>query len=113
MYPTVTATDHAFAALAHHVRRAILDRLLQGDLTVGEIARPYNMKMPTISRHLKVLESAELIQRTVEGRRHHCRINHQGITRVQQWLKHYQVFWSGQFDALEQYIEKNPSERPE
>jgi DNA-binding transcriptional ArsR family regulator len=113
MYPTATATDHALAALAHPVRRAILDRLLQGELTVGEIARPYDMKMPTISRHLKVLESAELIQRTVEGRRHHCRINHQGITRVQEWLKHYQVFWNGQLDALEQYIDQNPSARPE
>ena len=113
MDTTATATDHAFAALAHPVRRSILDRLLQGELTVGEIARPYDMKIPTISRHLKVLESAKLIRRTVEGRRHHCRINHEGITTVQEWLKHYQAFWNGQFDALEHYIEHNPSQRPE
>ena len=114
----VTATpspvDQTLAALAHPVRRAILDRLRDGALTVGAIAAPYDLKKPTISRHLKVLEDARLIERTVEGRQHHCRLNPEGIRSLHGWLDRYERFWSGQLDELERFLdgaaERDPAE---
>ncbi len=108
MLPTATAVDHALAALAHPVRRAIVDRLMQGDLTVGEIAAPYDMKTPSISRHLKVLEHANLIQRTLEGRNHRCRLNPEGIRAVGGWVARYEKFWTGQLDALDRFVTSQP-----
>lgn len=105
MLPAATPIDRTLAALAHPVRRAIVDRLLDGDLTVGEIAAPYDMKNPTISRHLKVLERAGLIERTLEGRNHRCRLDPNGIGELRSWVKRYEKFWSGQLDALERFIE--------
>ncbi len=108
MLPNTTAVDHAFSALAHPVRRAIIDRLMEGDLTVGEIAAPYDMKTPSISRHLKVLEHANLIQRTLEGRNHRCRLNLEGIRAISSWVARYEKFWTGQLDALERFVESHP-----
>ncbi len=106
MLPGPTPVDRAFAALAHPVRRAIVDRLLDaGELTVGAIAAPYDMTNPTISRHLKILEKAALIERTVVGRTHHCRVSEAGIDAVAAWIRRHETFWRGQFDALERYLE--------
>ena len=113
VFPAATAVDHALAALAHPVRREIVERLLDGDLTVGEIAAPYDMKKPTISRHLKVLEGAELIERTLEGRHHRCRLNPRGLGRVRSWVRRYEDFWTGQLAALDRFIEAAKEESPD
>ena len=109
MRPAIAPIDQAFTALSHPVRRNIIDRLLEGELTVGEIARPYGLKNPTISRHLKVLKEAQLILSTVDGRLHRCRLNPNGINELQHWLQRYEKFWNGQFDALQRFIETQPN----
>ena len=99
------AIDTTLAALAHPVRRAIVERLAQGSLTVGEIARPYAMKKPTISRHLKVLEGAKLIERSLEGRHHRCRLKREGMDALKTWLARHERFWVDRLDGLERFIE--------
>ena len=96
--------DQAFAALAHPVRRAMLDRLLESELSIGELSAPYELKKPTISRHIRMLEEAGLIERTVSGRVHRCRINPTGVRELRRWLDRYQRFWQGQLDELERFL---------
>lgn len=106
------AVDRSFAALSHPVRRAILDRLCDGALTVGEIAAPFAMKKPTLSRHLKVLEDAGLIARSVHGRQHRCRLRADGLREVRAWIDRYDRFWNSQLDALGDYLERHAPEDP-
>jgi DNA-binding transcriptional ArsR family regulator len=96
--------DRVFLALGHPVRRQILARLTQGAATVTEIAEPFEMSLNAVSKHLKVLERASLIQRQVRGREHYCSINPQPLEEVSNWLLYYQAFWTGRFDAMEQEI---------
>ena len=79
--------DQVFAALADPTRRAILRRLAEGEATVMELARPFNMSQPAVSRHLKVLERAQLIERRVEGTRRPCRLAPPGIDSIDRWLE--------------------------
>ncbi len=83
---TLPTTDAAFAALADPTRRAILARLADGELGVMDIARPFRMSQPAISRHLKVLEGAGLIERRIDGTRRPCRLAPQGLASVEDWL---------------------------
>ncbi len=96
--------DRTLAALAHPVRRAMLDRLLDAELSIGELSAPYGLKKPTISRHIRMLEEANLIERSVSGRVHRCRINPTGVRDLRRWLDRYQRFWTGQLDELERYL---------
>jgi DNA-binding transcriptional ArsR family regulator len=100
--------DTAFAALADPTRRAILARLALGETTVGELARPFPISPPAISRHLKVLEEAALIARERRGQQLVCRLNPQGLKTAQEWLDHYRAFWSGAFDRLDAHLKKTP-----
>jgi len=109
MLPNTQAVDQSFAALAHPVRRGIVERLLDGEMTVGEIAAPYDMKKPTISRHLKVLENAGLITREIDGRQHHCRLCRDGLQELQSWIERYDRFWNRQLDRLGQFLEQEPT----
>ena len=102
--PPAAALDDALAALAHPVRRAMLDRLVDGACTVGELSAPFAMKKPTLSRHIRQLEAAGLINRSVNGRQHFCRINPDGVRRLDDWLARYRRFWTGQLDELERYL---------
>ncbi len=103
--------DTAFAALADPTRRAILARLALGDATVGELAEPFPISAPAISRHLKVLEEAQLIARTRHGQQLICRLNPEGLKSAQEWLDHYRAFWSGAFDRLDAHLKQKP-EKP-
>ena len=103
--------DTAYSALADPTRRAILARLAQGEATVGEIAEPFPISGPAISRHLKVLEEAELIARTRRGQQLVCRLNPQGLKSAQEWLDHYRAFWTGAFDRLDAHLKKNPENK--
>jgi len=98
-----------FSALADSTRRAILMRLEQGEASVTEIAAPFPVSMPAISKQLSVLERAGLVERRKIGRTHHCRLRARPLSEAQQWLERYRKFWDERFDALERYLnaEKN------
>ncbi len=97
--------DAAFAALAHPTRRAIVEQLTQGDLTVGEVARPFAMSRPAISRHLGVLERAGLVERIAEGRQNRCRFHAAPMEDAAAWMLRYARYWTTQFDALEAFFQ--------
>ena len=97
--------DTIFHALADTTRRAILQDVARREKTVGEIARPYRMSLAAVSKHLKVLESADLIAREKRGSFQIVRLNAAPLRSAEQWLAHYQKFWNRQLDALQKFIE--------
>ena len=99
--------DRAFRALGDGTRRAILHELARGETrTAGELGRHFRSSQPTISKHLKVLEDAQLIERTVDGRVHWFRLQPKGIREATRWLTRHQAFWEGAADQLEQLLGK-------
>jgi DNA-binding transcriptional ArsR family regulator len=92
------------SALADPTRRAILARLSSGEATVGELAEPFDISLPAISRHLKVLEGAGLISRGREAQWRPCRLEPQPLQQLDGWLARYRVFWEGGFDRMEAYL---------
>jgi len=97
--------DAIFAALAHPIRRAILGRLSGGDATVGELAEPHRVSLPAISRHLRVLETAGLIEVEPEGRVRRCQIDAAPLSAAFGWLTRYRVLWEDRFDRLAEHLE--------
>lgn len=93
-----------FAALADPTRRAILARLALGETSVSELAEPFDMSLPAISKHLKVLERARLITRGREAQWRPCRIEPEALKGVDEWLESYRRFWEERFDRLEDYL---------
>ena len=96
--------DTVFAALADPTRRAMLGRLADGDASVGELAAPHDMSLAAASKHIQVLERAGLIDRTVKGRTHSCRLNPEPLAEVTAWLRHYEKFWQARLDDLERAL---------
>jgi DNA-binding transcriptional ArsR family regulator len=94
--------DSVFHALAHEARRDMLGRLADRDLTVGELAEPLTMSLAAASKHIKVLERAGLVERTVDGRRHVCRLEVAPLASASAWLRFYERYWTGRLDALEE-----------
>ena len=92
------------SALADPTRRAILARLAEGEATVNELAAPFEISLPAVSRHLKVLESAGLISRGREAQWRPCRLEAKALRDVDDWLARYRRFWSGSFDKMDAYI---------
>jgi len=97
--------DATFGALADPTRRAILARLARGEAMVTELAAPFAMSLPAISKHLRVLESAGLLHREIDGRIHRCRLAADPMKDAAGWIERYRAFWDTQFDALEKYLE--------
>ena len=93
--------DAVFHALANDARRRMLRRLAGGELTVGELAEPLTMSLAAASKHIKVLEQAGLVRRTVAGRRHVCRLEAGPLADADAWLRFYERFWAKRLDALE------------
>jgi DNA-binding transcriptional ArsR family regulator len=93
-----------FAALADPTRRAIIARLAMGETTVSDLARPFDMSGPAISKHLKVLENAGLITRGREAQWRPCRIEPKALKTVDDWLDRYRQFWEERLDRLEDYL---------
>ena len=93
-----------FATLADPTRRAILARLASGAATVSELAEPFDMSLPAISKHLKVLERAGLIARSREAQWRPCRLEAGPLKDASDWLEHYRRFWEQSFDRLESYL---------
>ena len=95
-----------FAALADPTRRAILARLALGETSVTDLAEPFDMSMPAVSKHLKVLEHAGLISRSREAQWRPCRIEAQALKDVDDWLERYRQFWEESFDRLDTYLKE-------
>ena len=105
--------DAAFSALSDPTRRAILARLALGETTVMELAKPFAMTQPAISRHLKVLEGAGLIVRRVEGTKHPCRLAKQGVEEIDRWLEMLRTALSRNYDRLDQILAEMKSGKGE
>jgi DNA-binding transcriptional ArsR family regulator len=95
-----------FSALADPTRRAILARLASGERSVSELARPFTMSLPAISKHLKVLEHAGLITRSREAQWRPCRIEPKALSQIDGWLEDYRRLWNERFDRLDDYLVK-------
>jgi DNA-binding transcriptional ArsR family regulator len=105
------AMNGVFHALAHDARRAMLARLASGDLTVGELAKPFSMSLEAASKHIRVLERAKLVHRTIDGRRHICRLSPAPLASAYSWLRFYERFWNARLDALEQHFASRPTRK--
>lgn len=103
----VQKADHlssTFAALADPTRRAILARLARGETSVSELAAPFDMSMPAVSKHLKVLEKAGLIARGRDAQWRPCRLEGARLRAIAEWLDEYREFWEQSFDRLDDYL---------
>ena len=103
--------DTVFAALADPTRRAILSRLTDGPANVGELAAPFDMSLPAVSKHLKVLEGAGLLARRRDGRVHHCRIETGPLEDAQRWIDATRLFWQRGLDRLADYLDEDKTKR--
>ena len=101
-----------FAALADPTRRAILARLALGETSVTDLAKPFDMSMPAVSKHLKVLENAGLITRSREAQWRPCRIEPRALKEVDDWLEHYRRFYEESFDRLDSYLKTLQAKAP-
>jgi DNA-binding transcriptional ArsR family regulator len=97
--------SRTFEALAAPTRRGILARLARGPATVGELAQPFDVSLPAVSRHLKVLETAGLIRRERQAQWRRCHLQPGPLSDAAQWIEHHRAFWEVRFDALARYLE--------
>ncbi len=104
--------DAVFRALGDGTRRQMLQALTLGECTVTQLAQPHRMSLAAASKHIKALEAAGLIRREVQGRQHVCRLEARPLAQAEAWLRHYERFWSGRLDALEQLLREAPSPAP-
>jgi DNA-binding transcriptional ArsR family regulator len=103
--------DQVYGALADPTRRAILGILTEGEVTVGSLAERFPISLNGVSKHVKVLERARLVQRSVRGREHRLRLNAEPLREAAMWLDHYRTFWGTRLDALEAFLLKTPRTR--
>jgi DNA-binding transcriptional ArsR family regulator len=103
--------SHTFAALADPTRRAILARLVTGEASVTELAAPFQMTMPAVSKHLKVLERAGLIARGREAQWRPCRLEGEPLRDVAEWMEPYRRFWDESFERLDEYLQEMKKEK--
>jgi DNA-binding transcriptional ArsR family regulator len=109
MVEYAVAADHlsaTFAALADPTRRAILTRLISGEASVTELAEPFDMSMPAVSKHLKVLERAGLVTRGRDAQWRPCRLDAGRLKDVADWIEPYRRLWEARFDRLETYLQE-------
>jgi DNA-binding transcriptional ArsR family regulator len=103
--------DGVFSALADPTRRAILVRLAEGEASVSELARPFDVSLPAITKHLGVLERAGLLEHHKEGRVRHCRLVATPMRDADAWLSDYRVFWEQRLDSLIDHLKSNQGEQ--
>jgi len=103
--------DPVFSALSDATRRAILVRLINGEATVTEVAKPFGTSLPAISKHIKILEEAGLVERRKDGRIHHLRLVAAPLKDAAQWLDQYHWFWEAQLDSLEKFLKEGGDEQ--
>lgn len=102
----------AFAALADPTRRAIVERLVAGEAPVRDLAAPFDISPPAISRHLKVLERAGLVRRRIDRQQRIIRLDPEALKRTSEWVDRYRAFWEGQLDALAAFLEQQSEDEP-
>jgi DNA-binding transcriptional ArsR family regulator len=98
--------NDAFKALAHPLRRDIVERLSGGMATVGEVSRDFGVSKPTISRHLKMLEEAGVISRVVDGRTHHLALRPEALAGAERWIENQRERWERLFEVVGEYLEE-------
>jgi len=108
---SVDALSATFAALADPTRRAILARLAQGEATVNELAAPFSMSLPSLSRHLKVLETAGLVRKSRAAQWRWCRLEVEPLQHADEWMAPYREFFARRFDQLEAYVKTMAAEQ--
>jgi DNA-binding transcriptional ArsR family regulator len=108
--PDDTRLDAVFHALADPTRRSLVARLAEGTATITELAEPFRMSLPAVSKHIGVLERAQLVRRRVHGRVHHCSLEPEALRYVDGFISRYRPFWEGTLDSLARYIEREHDE---
>jgi DNA-binding transcriptional ArsR family regulator len=103
--------DKVFAAVAHPIRRAMVERLAEGDCTVGELAQAHDVSAPAISKHLRVLEDAGLLEQTPDGRVRRCALKAKPLSQAFGWLVQYRLFWTDALDSIASQLE-GPQPKP-
>jgi len=98
--------DRTFAALADPTRRRILEQLTRGDRCVTDLAKPYAISLPAVSKHLRVLENAQLVRRRRHGRVHQLQLEAAPMQQAQAWIEEYRKFWEAGFDRLDEYLKQ-------
>ena len=98
--------DRTFGALADPTRRRILEHLAGGDRCVTDLAKPYRISLPAVSKHLRVLERAGLVRRQRDGRVHHLKLEARPMRQAQAWIEEYRKFWEASFDRLDEYLKQ-------
>ena len=111
---SVSPLDRTFHALADGTRRSIVHALARGESrSAGELGRQFSSAQPTISKHLKVLEQAALIERTVEGRVHRFRLRRKPLANAERWIVRHQAFWTGAVERLDRLLSEGAGDDPE
>ena len=105
--------DRSFAACSHPIRRGILERLSEGELTVGEATKDFGVSKPAISKHLKVLEEAGTIVRVIDGRTHRLRLREQPLEDAYAWIARQRELWERKLDTVEEYLREQRERREE
>jgi len=100
-----------FSALSDPTRRAIVARLTRGSATVGELAAPFKMTLPAVTKHIKVLEKAGLLSRRIEGRLHRCRLSCEPMAEASTCIESHRKLWTAQLDSLSDYFERRAPKR--
>lgn len=103
--------NDAFSALAHPLRRDIVERLSEGPATVGEVTRDFGVSKPTISRHLKMLERAGVVSRVIDGRTHRLALRPEALAEVSDWIENQRERWGRLFDVVGEYLEERTERR--
>lgn len=107
------ALDRSFAACSHPIRRGILERLSEGEMTVGEATKDFGVSKPAISKHLKVLEEAGTIVRAIDGRTHRLRLRAEPLDDAYAWMTKQRELWERKLDTVEQYLREQRQQREE
>ncbi|WP_282610235.1 helix-turn-helix transcriptional regulator [Pelagibius sp. Alg239-R121] len=109
---SINSLDAVFSALGDGTRRAILARLAEGETRVTDLAAPYEMSLPAVSKHLRVLEAAGLVTKRKQGRVIYCSLQPQPLMGAADWIAFYRSFWERKFDALASYLDKTADTSP-
>lgn len=106
-----TELNLIFSALSDPTRRAMLLSLAQEEQAIAELSAPFDMSKSAITKHVKVLENAGLLRRTIDGRVHHCRLQTEPLQVASEWMDFYQKFWNEKFDAMDAYLAKQKDQK--
>lgn len=103
--------DDAFFALSHPVRRAVLDKLSNGDFSVSDVSEPFGLSAAQMTKHLAILERGGLLARNKQGRTHYLQLQPDMLEEIMTWVQRYQAFWEGSLDNLENYLARHSEDQ--